>query len=450
MIPLRFALRRRMMINVSTGLPISDLPLGALINIGTDGGAGAPNYEIADINNLVPGGVVLVRKNVHSESTFGSTVSYPNSKLDNLITTTIYNQMPSKLRDIMMDVSFPLYSYLLSSSENIIRKMFTLTYIMVGFYAIHGVEEGKKLQLYTNEASRTKTFKGNMSTWWLSSQDSKYDVMYVTGHGGSVEVSPNSICGVVPAFVIPSQTLYDPTPNTDGSYNLFYNTPIYDFPPIGTPLSDWTWKQIVELANSGENPQNYFSVGDEKDLILTTGEVVPVVIGDFYHNTITGTNTKAPIAFTFKNCLNTKYAMNGSRTNSGGWDGSVMRNTQMPAILNTFPAELIADGAIKYVDVLASAGGKSTSLVTSSDRLRLHSIAELGLDSANDVSGEGTKYAYYTSGNKVKTINGEASIYWTRSPSTYLSTYFCDVSTSGSPSHFFANAPYGVACGFDI
>lgn len=450
MIPLQFALRRRMMINASKGLPISDLPLGALINVGTDGGAGTPNYEIADKDNLVSGGVVLVRKNVHSESTFGSTVSYPNSNLDNLITTTIYNQMPSKLRDIMMDVSFPLYSYLLSSSENIIRKMFTLTYIMVGFYAIHGIEEGKKLQLYTSNTSRTKTFKGNMSSWWLSSQDSKYDVMYVTGHGGSVEVSPSSICGVVPAFVIPSNTLYSTTPNTDGSYNLFYNTPISDFPPIGTPLSDWTWEQIVALSNSGKDPQNYFSVGDEKDLILTTGEVVPVVIGDFYHNTITGTSTKAPIAFTFKNCLNTKYAMNGSRTNSGGWDGSVMRNTQMPAILNTFPAELIADGAIKYVDVLASAGGKSTSLVTSSDRLRLHSIVELGLNSANDVSGEGTKYAYYTSGNQVKTINGEASIYWTRSPSTYLGSYFCDVSTSGSPSHFFANAPYGVACGFDI
>ena len=449
MIPIQYALRRRMM-RAGGGAPISELPLGTLINVGTDGGAGTPNYEIADKDNLVPGGVVLVRKNVHSESTFGSTVSYPNSNLDNLITTTIYNQMPSKLRDIMMDVSFPLYSYLLSDSENIIRKMFTLTYIMVGFYATHGVEEGKKLQLYTSEASRTKTFKGNMSTWWLSSQDSKYDVMYVTGHGGSVEVSPSSICGVVPAFAIPSDTPYDPTPNPDGSYNLVEITPIPDFPPIGTPLSDWTWEQIVALSNSGRDPQNYFSVGDEKDLILTTGEVVPVVIGDFYHNTITGTSTKAPIAFTFKNCLNTKYAMNGSRTNSGGWDGSVMRNTQMPAILNTFPAELIADGAIKYVDVLASAGGKSTSLVTSSDRLRLHSIAELGLDSANDVSGEGTKYAYYTSGNKVKTINGEASIYWTRSPSTYLGSYFCDVSTSGSPSHFFANAPYGVACGFDI
>ena len=217
-----------------------------------------------------------------------------------------------------------------------------------------------------------------------------------------------------------------------------------------SPLSSLTWAQIIAIGNSGEECSLFFSVGDAKDLQLTTSELVPVVIGDFKHNTITGTSNKAAMAFTFKNCLNTTYSMNGSNTNSGGWNSSTMRNTRMPAILNTFPAELIADGAIKYVDVLASAGGKSTSLVTSSDRLRLHSIAELGLDSANDVSGEGTKYAYYTSGNKVKTINGEASIYWTRSPSTYLSTYFCDVSTSGSPSHFFANAPYGVACGFDI
>lgn len=450
MIPLQFALRRRMMINASKGAPISDLPLGALINVGTDGGAGTPNYEIADKDNLVNGGVVLVRKNIYSESVFNvsdENTKYPNSTLDNLIKTTIYNEMPQKLRDKMMNVSFKLYG-----SGDITRKMFALTYTMAGFGNNERVAEGKALQLYTSGASRIKTLNGSAAIWWLSSE-SAYDVGYVLvidTYGFEYVNNPSSMLGVVPAFVIPSQTLYDSTPNTDGSYNLFYNTTISDLPPIGTPLSDWTWKQIVELANSGENPQNYFSVGDEKDLILTTGEVVPVVIGDFYHNTITGTNTKAPIAFTFKNCLNTKYAMNGSRTNSGGWDGSVMRNTQMPAILNTFPAELIADGAIKYVDVLASAGGKSTSLVTSSDRLRLHSIAELGLDSANDVSGEGTKYAYYTSGNKVKTINGEASIYWTRSPSTYLSTYFCDVSTSGSPSHFFANAPYGVACGFDI
>ena len=215
MIPLQFALRRRTMINARKGLPISDLPLGALINVGTDGGAGTPNYEIADKDNLVSGGVVLVRKNIYSESEFGSTTSYPNSTLDNLIKTTIYNKMPQKLRNKMMDVTFNLYG-----SGDITRKMFALTYTMVGFGNNSEVAEGKALQLYTSNASRVKIINGSRASWWLSSRyNSDYEwSVYLSGP--SNYSSPSNMYGVVPAFVIPSKTLYDPTPNTDGSYNL--------------------------------------------------------------------------------------------------------------------------------------------------------------------------------------------------------------------------------------
>lgn len=215
MIPLQFALRRRMMMAGGGGAPISDLPLGTLINVGTDGGAGIPNYEIADINNLVSGGVVLVRKNIYSSSTFGSTTSYPNGTLDNLIKTTIYNAMPQQLRDKMMDVSFTLYG-----SGVITRKMFALTYTMAGFGNNNGVAEGKALQLYTSNASRIKTFNGSAADWWLSSQFSS-DVAWVVYTGGSgSRADVSCMCGVVHAFAIPSKTPYDPTPNTDGSYNL--------------------------------------------------------------------------------------------------------------------------------------------------------------------------------------------------------------------------------------
>ena len=217
-----------------------------------------------------------------------------------------------------------------------------------------------------------------------------------------------------------------------------------------SPLSSLTWAQIIAIGNSGEECSLFFSVGDAKDLQLTTSELVPVVIGDFKHNTITGTSNKAAMAFTFKNCLNTTYPMNSSNTNSGGWNNSAMRKTRMANILNTFPAELRADGAIKYVDVLASAGGGSTAITTSSDRLRLHSIVELGLSYSYAASGEGTKYAYYTSGNRVKTVGGVASVYWTRSPYTGNSYIFCCVNTSGAASDGFASTSYGVACGFDI
>ena len=194
---------------------ISDLPLGALINIGTDGGAGASNYEIADKDNLVSGGVVLVRKNNYSNSEFGSNGNYPNSTLDNLIKTTIYNTMPQQLRDKMMDVTFNL-----SGSGNITRKMFALTYTMVGFGNNNGVAEGKALQLYNSNASRKKTFNGSATYWWLSSRHSYDYARFVGTEGSAYNGNPFSTLGVVPAFVIPSETRYDPTPNTDGSYNL--------------------------------------------------------------------------------------------------------------------------------------------------------------------------------------------------------------------------------------
>lgn len=216
MIPIQYALRRRMMIAGGGGAPISELPLGALINIGTDGGADTPNYEIADKDNLVSGGVVLVRKNSHSKSAFGTTANYPDGTLDNLIKTTIYNEMPQKLRDKMMDVTFTL-----SGSGDITRKMFALTYTMAGFGNNDSVAEGKALQLYTSDASRVKTFNGSAGTWWLSSQGSSNRAWFVGTVGSASNHKYLSLnYGVVPAFVIPGDTLSKLTPNTDGSYNL--------------------------------------------------------------------------------------------------------------------------------------------------------------------------------------------------------------------------------------
>ena len=216
MIPLRFALRRRMMIAGGGGAPISDLPLGTLIRIaGSDGGAGTPNYEIADKDNLVSGGVVLVRKNIHSKSAFGSSsTKYPNSTLNNKM-TSIYNSLPERLQSKIMDVTFNLYG-----SGDITRKMFAPTYTMAGFGNNNGVTEGKALQLYTSNANRTKTYNGAANIWWLSSFYLAGNLHCVSTNGAASNNSPSRSYGVVPAFVISSETLYDATPNTDGSYNL--------------------------------------------------------------------------------------------------------------------------------------------------------------------------------------------------------------------------------------
>lgn len=217
MIPMQFALRRKMMMagGGGGGVPISDLPLGALINIGTDDGAGAPNYEIADKDNLVSGGVVLVRKNIHSKSAFGKSGVYSGDTLDNLIKTTIYNKMPQQLREKMMDVSFTLWNF-----GDITRKMFALTYTMVGFGNNNEVAEGKALQLYTSNNSRIKALNGSASGWRLSSMRGSYSWTVSTDGSAFGLVGPMPELGVVPAFVIPGDTLSKLIPNTDGSYNL--------------------------------------------------------------------------------------------------------------------------------------------------------------------------------------------------------------------------------------
>ena len=97
--------------------------------------------------------------------------------------------------------------------------MFALTYTMVGFGNNDGVAEGKALQFYTSDASRDKTFNNSTDAWWLSSNYVSVYAMFVYDIGAEY-ADPWDSYGVVPAFVLPSKTPYDPTPNTDGSYNL--------------------------------------------------------------------------------------------------------------------------------------------------------------------------------------------------------------------------------------
>lgn len=200
-------------------MPISDLPLGALINIGTDGGADTPNYEIADKDNLVSGGVVLVRKNIHSQSIYGSKYAYYNgSTLDNKM-TSIYNSYPEKLKNKIMDATFFLYN-----NGSITRKVFALSCTMAGFGTNNNVTEGKALQRYNSNANRIKTYNGSVNSWWLSSKSYNDKLRYVDTKGTDSNytsgASQDESYGVVPAFVIPGDTLSKLTPNTDGSYNL--------------------------------------------------------------------------------------------------------------------------------------------------------------------------------------------------------------------------------------
>lgn len=181
---------------------LADLPLGAtvLIPVGTEENR---LCEIADKDNLVSSGAVLVYKNAYEKSEFGSSNLYPNETLDNLIKNTIFNSFPQTLREKMIDITFAL-----KGSGSVTRKMFALTYTMAGFGNNAGVAEGKALQLYTNGGSRMKNI-----SWWLSSQHSSLNAWIVAADGTALNYGPLTTFGVVPAFAIPQSTQIEDNQN---------------------------------------------------------------------------------------------------------------------------------------------------------------------------------------------------------------------------------------------
>ena len=236
---------------------ISSKSLGTLIRIAdSDGGNDAANYEIADINNFVSGGVVLVRKNIHSKSAFGSSTAYPGGTLDNKM-TSIYNSLPEKLQSKIMDATFAL-----EGSGGITRKMFALTYTMAGFGANNGTTEGKALQYYTSNANRIKKYSGSADDWWLSSRNYASYSRGVLTSGTANYHNPSSSFGVVPAFIIPQSLQIEDSANTDGSYSIKYTDKIActinmgstaEMPKSALPIINCNGNLTLQICNNAND-----------------------------------------------------------------------------------------------------------------------------------------------------------------------------------------------------
>ena len=236
---------------------ISSKPLGTLIRVAdSDGGKGAANYEIADINNFVSGGVVLVRKNIHSKSAFGSSSAYPGGTLDNKM-TSIFNSYPEKLKSKIMDATFAL-----EGSDSITRKVFALTHTMVGFGANNGTTEGKALQLYTSNANRIKKYSGSADYWWLSSRYNASDSRCVNTDGAASRNNPSISYGVVPAFIIPQSLQIEDSANTDGSYSIKYTDKIActinmgstaEMPKSALPIINCNGNLTLQICNNAND-----------------------------------------------------------------------------------------------------------------------------------------------------------------------------------------------------
>lgn len=247
-----------------------------------------------------------------------------------------------------------------------------------------------------------------------------------------------------------------------------------------------SWETIAEVSKkiAAQNmtaqqvEQTYgWKLGDEKE--TTVGEeTIIMLILDFNHDDLSDGSGKAGITLGMKDLLATKYAMNSTNTNDGGWDTSLMRTDTMKILLSQLPADL--QKVIKAVNKKASAGNKSTNIVTSSDKLWLLSVVEIWskekLSSATNTYlkkslsvclAEGEQYAYFNSVIQVSdpwpqieaTGDQEPSLiksstWTTRTATPYNSSSFSHISSRGlivnTTIGYTTSTPVGVSFCFCI
>lgn len=198
-----------------------------------------------------------------------------------------------------------------------------------------------------------------------------------------------------------------------------------------TPI---TWEEVKELIGKGQH-KAFFEVGDIIPAELKDGQQVRFVVAEVFDDSI---------AFVTEDCLKDRHYMNEHWTNAGGWRDCAMRKYLNTEIYDLLPDDLkavIADRTITQE--------KDGEELTSTDKLWLLSLTEVGEDYETD-KGDVHFSLFKDERSRVKQVEGETWWYWLRSPYASNGTTFCTVNANGSAANNTATNSIGVAFGFLI
>lgn len=199
-----------------------------------------------------------------------------------------------------------------------------------------------------------------------------------------------------------------------------------------------TWEEISEKIKTGK-AREFLSVGDVVPFTMKDGQTVNAVVAEIDPY---GENE---VAFVIEDCLDERHVMNEEYTNAGGWRDCEMREYLNSTVLALLPDDLkavIADRTITQE--------KDGEVLTSTDKLWLLSLTEVGEDYETD-KGDVHFSLFKDERSRVKQQDGETVWYWLRSPYAAGSAYFCSVGANGGAGNTSgANFSSGVAFGFLI
>lgn len=235
------------------------------------------------------------------------------------------------------------------------------------------------------------------------------------------------------------------------SKTMLIGTQEVELPMTKAAFAENTWERIVEVCQAGKVP-NTWVVGDSKTMLIGEMEYQVDIIGK-KHDDLADGSGKAQLTLQLHSCYAEKLKFNntlssGADTNTGGWESSLMRTTHLPTILALMPAEV--QSGIREVSKKTTAGNKSRTIVTTTDKLFLLSEIEVFGSVQWASSEEGAQYDYYEEdrSRRVKTWNGSAAHWWERSPVLTSTGDICFVYNDDTSSYYGASNVYGVAFAF--
>lgn len=237
-------------------------------------------------------------------------------------------------------------------------------------------------------------------------------------------------------------------------------------------------EKMIEAHYAGKiNIGDYWAVGDKRTIhhnaMAATGvseshkanDYIYVIIGIEHDDLVTAINgkTKAAITIQTERMLyldttteyNASYNashecgyINGSSTNSGGWEGCVRRTWCNNVYKKCLPTYI--QNMMKQVEKLTSAGSRSSTIKISNDYAFLLSEIEIFGSVTYSYAGEGKQYQYFknATANRYKKpryssayVSGQ---YWTRSPYSSDSDSFCGVGRGGGANADSASNTGGI------
>lgn len=219
--------------------------------------------------------------------------------------------------------------------------------------------------------------------------------------------------------------------------------------------NNYTSAQVAEIYG--------WNLGDTIPITLSNDEIIEMQIIGINHDTLSSDHiSKAGITLQMKECLATRYPMNSTATNAGGYATSEMKTETLPTLKVLLPQEW--QDVIKLVDKKSANGGNtnySETLTLSEDLFLFAEVEIFGTISyAQDGANEGSVYEYWNgkaAADKIKKYDTDADGvadypvgWWLRSASSTNTSTFCNVGVDGG---IYTAAPItfrGVSFGFCV